>query len=184
MPDVDDYLAGRTDLTRRVVRNWTKLKQIVKEHSPGGILEIGTFKGATTLRFCKWAPDAVVTTVDKNGENQDIALTLLHMFRCDDRVTFHRSDSISWLAKQIRFGPKWDFILLDSYHTYAHVMAEFAFSLQLINPPGIIMLDDIDRLAPEAEKSKDRGVPGAAKVLRKVYGDHWHEDKNLGWVTF
>lgn len=122
---------------------------------PKSILEIGTHLGSSTISIAlatkNYSTNAMIDTVDIHDVNdpkkefwkkfgsKNSAKNNLKTIKLDHIVTFHISNSISFLKSSIK---KYDFIFLDGSHSADYVYQEIMLSLKKLNNDGVILLHD------------------------------------------
>jgi predicted O-methyltransferase YrrM len=114
---------------------------LVSARMPKKILEIGTYRGLTTLNLALNAPQAEVHTIDITDAwgsyyySERSEATSIHQ-HYGDTATFD-------FAKEI--GGSVDFCLIDGGHDYDRVRKDTAKVLPLMSDDGILLWDDYGR---------------------------------------
>jgi hypothetical protein len=114
---------------------------LVASKSPRKILEIGTYRGLTTLNLALNAPQAEVHTVDITdtwgsyyyAENAEV-----------NNISQHYGDSTSFDFFH-NIGAGVDFCLIDGGHSYEQVRNDTLKVLPLMADDGILLWDDYGR---------------------------------------
>jgi predicted O-methyltransferase YrrM len=132
------------------------LCMLVAAWQPRKILEIGTFKGLTTLNLALNAPEAIVHTLDLPPEsgrtrfatNDTAIIARRGGYHYADhpeaaRIRQHLGDSASYDFAAI--GPDVDLALIDAAHSYAYVRNDTARTLPLLRDQGVILWHDYGR---------------------------------------
>lgn len=146
--------AGSMTLTEVAV-----LSQLVAAWKPTKILEIGTFRGLTTLNLARNAPTAEVHTVDlpeqfnptdtafANNDPAIIAARGSYFYReteVENRVIQHHGDTATYdLSGKV--GPGVDVCLIDAAHTYEYVRSDTARVLKVMSDRGWLLWHDYGR---------------------------------------
>lgn len=118
------------------------------------ILEVGTFRGKTTLLLSKLFPDALVVTYDLPADDPVMRQT----YRRDDptRLSEHvQRRSANIVAARAQFieansfflpvrtpGP-YDLVWVDGAHTYPEIAWDICNAYNCCRPGGIVMCDDV-----------------------------------------
>jgi predicted O-methyltransferase YrrM len=136
----------------------SSLCYLVAARKPRKVLEIGTFKGLTTLNIAKNAPDAEVHTVDLppdfnpeateyDTKDKGIILRRGTYYYASlpeaQRIRQHFGDSASFDFGQVGGGV--DFCLIDAAHSYDYVRNDTARVLPLISDGGLLLWHDYGR---------------------------------------
>lgn len=127
------------------------LYQVARAMRATSLLEVGTHVGASTLVLALAANrnGGHLTTVDIADVNADDAEWKRRgcRFRPSDTLaragvvaTFHRSDSVAWLAAD---RGSYDLIFLDGLHEAQQLYRELPLALRRLNPDGLILLHDV-----------------------------------------
>jgi len=154
------------------------LCQIVATLQPKKVVEIGTFRGVTTLNIALNAPKAVIHTVDLLP-NQDPRATVFE--NADAEVIRKRGDLVfqgTPQEKQIQrylgdsaildfsvIGSGVDLALIDAAHSYEYVRNDTARVLPLMAADGILLWHDY-ACRDLVEKSHLRW--GVSKFLHEI----------------
>ncbi len=174
---------GEFLLARRAIRKFgavqrtrelMELIHLVREQSPGVILEIGTKAGGTLYCWARVSScDALLISVDLpdgefgGGYSELEAPRFKNFLRENQRLSCLRMDSHSGAAREsvveLLEGKSIDFLFIDGDHRYEGVRADFENFSPLVRPGGLIAFHDT-RANP--------GMP-AAQVHR-----FWEEIKN------
>ena len=154
------------------------LKEVYnRANKPLNVLEIGTYKGRSTVfLLLSLPPNSQLTYVDifedcnDHGENgiikgkltggqlerickNNITKTQRFANRTDVQVTHVRADSKVWLKEnRNKFKKLFNFIFIDGDHRYEGVKADLLNSLPLIKDDGIIAGHDFGISGPEVTK--------------------------------
>jgi len=115
------------------------------------VLETGCSRGFST--------SFLATAVTDNGDGRVISIdadNLFHLWEgseVEPAITFIKANSLDAIGqvRELLNGEMFDFLFLDSLHTYAHLMAEIMLYERLLKIGGIIILHDTifyDCLAP------------------------------------
>jgi len=144
---------------------------------PLTILETGSIRstqeqyrlndGWSTLAFALWAAehDGRVISLDLDTT---AANTVLSETGLGDRVELVQGDSLNVLHDLIYGGdpPRVDLLFLDSENDGDLTFKEYVLGRQLLNRPGLVIVDDVDLSDPNIRKGDDlvpyltaQGVP-------------------------
>jgi hypothetical protein len=114
---------------------------LVAYRKPRKILEVGTYRGLTTLNLALNAPQAEVHTVDIT----DAWGSYYYAERPEiGNIKQHHGDSNTFDFRT-QVGPGVDFCLIDGGHSYAQVRNDTLKALPLMVDDGILLWDDYGR---------------------------------------
>lgn len=127
-------------------------------------LETGSIR-SDQIRFRDgdgWSTVALATNVKVHGGRStsvdldtSVASQVLSTNGLHDYVRLIDGHSIDKLGEYLLTGEKFDFILLDSDNDAALILHEWYLAKRLINPGGIIMVDDVEPGSKEVLKGND-----------------------------
>ena len=136
----------------------SSLCNLVAARRPRKVLEIGSFRGLTTLNIAINAPDAEIHTIDlpqgfdpasTRFDNNDAGVIRSRGFYYYDgreeakRIHQHYGDTAAFDYDQIGGGV--DLCLIDAAHSYEYVRNDTAKSLPLMSPGGLMLWHDYGR---------------------------------------
>jgi predicted O-methyltransferase YrrM len=131
---------------------------IVAARHPRKVLEIGSFRGLTTLNIAMNAPEAEIHTLDLPPNfdpaetkfvNNDASVIRSRGFCYYEgreeaaRIHRHYGDTATFNYKEIGGGV--DFCLIDAAHSYDYVRNDTARSLSLMTDDGLMLWHDYGR---------------------------------------
>lgn len=160
--NIEQYIEERTDvppyLQESLFRGWRQIAELIDKNRFSNLLEIGTYKGATTLRFAnlvnQWGGS--IETININPQELEVAEAICRENGLTN-VTFHLGDSLEILEKL--HGP-WDLVLIDGLHSHARSMADYLAVKDKMKKNAVIIFDDV-----AYSDSEDGGVPKTAAML-------------------
>jgi Predicted O-methyltransferase len=136
----------------------SSLCHLVAARRPQKILEIGSFRGLTTLNMAMNAPDAEIHTLDlppdfdpaqTQFENNDASIIRSRGFYYYEgrseasRIHQHYGDTATFDYAEIGGGV--DFCLIDAAHSYEYVRNDTARTLPLMSVDGLMLWHDYGR---------------------------------------
>jgi predicted O-methyltransferase YrrM len=136
----------------------SSLCHLVAARRPRKVLEIGSFRGLTTLNIAMNTPDAEIHTLDlppdfdptqTQFENHDANIIRARGFYHYDgreeasRIHQHYGDTATFDYEEIGGGV--DFCLIDAAHSYAYVRNDTAKALALMTADGLLLWHDYGR---------------------------------------
>lgn len=120
------------------------LEKLVKEFQPKNSLEIGCAEGVSSMVICNGLPaGATHTIVDPNQNTQWKGMGIENIEKCgfnNYRLVVDYSEFA--LPELLKAGNKYDFVFVDGWHTFDHVLLEFFYISRLLNIGGIVVFDD------------------------------------------
>lgn len=124
------------------------LRQWIRNHRPRRILEIGLAYGVSSLAICDaldWEQEIVYHIVDPYQHSQWRGVGLLNLERAGyaPAISFHEETSQTALPKLLRSNLRFDCVFIDGSHEKSDVLLDVQHSHALLNPGGLILLDDI-----------------------------------------
>lgn len=106
--------------------------------APSRILEIGTAIGFSALLMAKYAPEAKITTIDRNPEMIDLAKENFKKYDNHNQITLLEGDAENVIKS---LDKNFDFVFMDSAKSkYVVFLPEI---LNRLNKGGIIIFDDV-----------------------------------------
>lgn len=136
----------------------SSLCHLVAARRPRKVLEIGSFRGLTTLNIAMNAPDAEIHTLDLPPDTNPASTA----FNTNDvniiasrggyyyesrpeaaRISQHYGDTATFDYKEIGGGV--DFCLIDAAHSYEYVRNDTAKTLPLMSDGGLMLWHDYGR---------------------------------------
>jgi predicted O-methyltransferase YrrM len=136
----------------------SSLCHLVAARNPRKVLEIGSFRGLTTLNIAMNAPEAEIHTLDlppnfdpaeTKFENNDAGVIrsrgVYHYEKREEatRIRQHYGDTATFNYEEIGGGV--DFCLIDAAHSYEYVRNDTARSLSLMTNDGVMLWHDYGR---------------------------------------
>ena len=133
---------------------------------PGKILEIGTAIGFSALLMAQHAPEAQITTIDRNPEMIGLAKENLAKYDERSQITLLEGDAVDLLAG---LEDIYDFVFMDSAKSkYIVFLPEI---LKHLKVGGVIVLDDIFQGGDVAKDIQEvrRGQRTIYRGLHKLF---------------
>lgn len=154
-----------------IVRDKTadKLVEICISIKPKHILEIGTAIGYSGILMLT-STDALLTTIEKNEERAEQALSNFKRFNLLDRVNLKLGDALDEIEKLYNSMQKYDLIFLDGpkgqYFRY------YPFLKEMLRYEGVIFADNVDLLgllsSPQLVTHKKRAMVNNMKKFIEI----------------
>jgi hypothetical protein len=131
---------------------------LVAARKPCKILELGTYRGLTTLNLAMNAPNAVVHTVDETNQWGSY-----HYSGCPEaeRIRQHFGHTETFDFSKIGVGV--DFCLIDAGHSYRSVRNDTAKVLPVMSDDGLILWHDYGR-----DDFLEYGRDGITRFLHEI----------------
>lgn len=114
------------------------LGKLVESQKPKRILEIGTATGFSALIMLENAPNATLTTIEKNPQRLEIANQVFEDCGVQNRVVTILGDANEEVKS---LDGKFDFIFLDG--PKSHYGKQFPYLLKHLEAKGIIVCDNV-----------------------------------------
>lgn len=113
------------------------LAKLIELHGSKSALEIGVFRGLTAVELIN-AVKGNYTGVDLEDHRLDFVKTKFET----DNAWFIHNDSLTVLHAFVNEQRHYDFIFIDSFHSYEQVSKEFSYCKDIINKGGLIAFHD------------------------------------------
>lgn len=133
---------------------------------PKKILEIGTAIGFSALLMAENAPDAQITTIDRNEEMIGFAKENLAKYDQRKQITLLEGDAVDVLQD---LTETYDFVFMDSAKSKYVVFLPQV--LKRLNPGGLILIDDVFQGGDVAKAFEDikRGQRAIYRGLHSLF---------------
>lgn len=115
-----------------------KIKEILEKEKPKRILEIGTAVGYSASMFAKFAPNAIIDTIELNEERAKEAKENIEKIGVSERIKIHIGNAVEILPT---FTEKYDIIFIDANKGKYPIFLQEA--IRLSYPGSIIIADNI-----------------------------------------
>jgi predicted O-methyltransferase YrrM len=155
------------------------LYQVVRAMGAKTVLDIGTYCGSSAATFAQAVGEGGrVVSVDIRDANSPNAywsrvpgcrppIEALESVGLADRVRFVKARSDEFMSKT---SERFDFISIDGWHEAFAVYTDVLLALNLLNPDGLIFMDDVQRPGQPIPPGVNK-IPGPHKALV------WHENR-------
>ncbi|WP_414053558.1 O-methyltransferase [Macrococcus equi] len=115
------------------------VKQLIRIHQSKHVLEIGTAIGYSALHFTSVNPDVHVTTIERNEEMYDYAMSNSELFKRTDQLRIVFKDALE--AFYDVNDKEYDILFIDA--AKAQSMKFFELYSPLVRRGGLIITDNI-----------------------------------------
>ena len=115
-----------------------EIKKILIKENPKRILEVGTAVGYSASQFAKYAPEAIIDTIELNEERYNEAKINIKKIGVDDRINVYLGNAVDILPT-IKF--EYDIVFIDANKGKYPVFLQEG--IRLVKPGGIILADNI-----------------------------------------
>jgi predicted O-methyltransferase YrrM len=116
------------------------LKSLVELHCSKKILEIGVFRGFTSNKLIE---ASIINKGDYTGiDIEDHRIEEIKEKFENTNSWFIQNNSLIVLESFVKENKKFDFIFIDSFHSYEQVSNEFNFCKSIITKNGLIAFHD------------------------------------------
>lgn len=142
----------------QVMKEITKLYELVKSENPKTVLEIGTDKGGTLYLWCQAAADdAIIGSIDLSSRRryspQRRELYAKFIKTAQQKLHFlpfssHEQSTVE-KAKALFGGKQIDYLFIDGDHTYEGVKSDYIMFSPLVKSGGLIAFHDIKTVRPD-----------------------------------
>ena len=111
---------------------------LLESLQPEKILEIGTAIGFSALLMAEHAPQAQITTIDRNPEMIELAKANFDKYDSRQQITLLEGDAVDLLET---LEDSYDLVFMDSAKSKYVVFLPQV--LKRLNPGGLILIDDV-----------------------------------------
>ena len=149
------------------------LTNYIKENSVKSILEIGSAIGYSAIKFCLVDDNVIVTTIERDLDRYNIAVSNIKSFSFEKRIEIINDD-----AFKVNLDKKYDLIFIDAAKAqYINFFEKFKFNL---NDNGVIVSDNLNfhGLVNGNYDNLSRNVKGLVRKLRS-YINFLEENKEI-----
>lgn len=115
-----------------------KIREILEKNNPKRILEIGTAVGYSASMFAKYAPNAIIDTIELNEERAKEAKENIKNIGVSERINIHIGNAVDILPT---FFEKYDIIFIDANKGKYPIFLQEA--IRLSHSGSIIIADNI-----------------------------------------
>lgn len=148
------------------------LTNYIKENNIKNILEIGSAIGYSAIKMALVSSDIKVTTIERDKDRYDIALSNINKFNLSDRITIINDDALD-----IDINDKYDLIFIDAAKAqYIKFFEKFDKNLK---KNGVIVSDNLSfhGLVEDDSKTNNRNTKQLVKKIRKYIEYLKHNEK-------
>lgn len=117
------------------------LTQLIRMQEPATILELGTAIGYSALRMLEAAPNATITTIERNDEMVAIARENIKQAQQTEAVEILHADAFDAIEKLINEKRQYDFIFIDA--AKGQYKKFFTQVETLLRDKGVIVCDNV-----------------------------------------
>ena len=129
---LEDHIPIIMDDTLDVIKN------ILEKENPKRILEIGTAVGYSASMFAKYAPNAIIDTIELNEERYNEAKINVQKIGVEDRINLYLGNAVEILPT-LNF--EYDIVFIDANKGKYPVFLQEG--IRLIKSEGIIIADNV-----------------------------------------
>ncbi len=156
------------------------IQELIFNQRPQWIIETGTGKGGSAMFYaslCELMGHGRVITVD----TENVDMTEIRKHPWSKRISFFKGSSVDYHIKatvnEMVGLYSNNMVILDSWHTKAHVYREMLLYSKFVPVGGYMIVEDSHANGnPVPWKWDDEGPMGAIEQWMKSYGDQWEID--------
>ena len=139
---------------------------LVESLQPEKILEIGTAIGFSALLMAEHAPQAQITTIDRNPEMIELAKANFAKYDSRQQITLLEGDAMDLLET---LEDSYDLVFMDSAKSKYVVFLPQV--LKRLNPGGLVLIDDVFQGGDVAKPFEDikRGQRAIYRGLHSLF---------------
>ena len=131
------------------------LHHLIVMHRPKLALEIGTYQAGTSevlARALHEAGGGHLETIDPFN-NEQLSLIAAMPLELQRRISFSHVNSGAHFDTALSQGKRYDFVLIDGNHEFEYVQFDLECAARLIQPGGLVVLDNIEQPGPNSRRS-------------------------------
>jgi predicted O-methyltransferase YrrM len=140
---------------------YARLERLLDEVKPSRTLEIGMANGQSAAIFCRYLRDRQINTrhvaIDPFQSSDDgwkgAGLSLIRDQRLEEYIELIEDFDYLALPRLVAQGARFDFVLIDGYHTFDYTLLDIFYADMLLRTPGVLV-------------AHDSGWPAVYKALR------------------
>ncbi|WP_414055080.1 O-methyltransferase [Macrococcus equi] len=150
------------------------VKQLIRIHQSKHVLEIGTAIGYSALHFTSVNPDVHVTTIERNEEMYDYAMSNRELFKRTDQLRIVFKDALE--AFYDVNDKEYDILFIDA--AKAQSMKFFELYSPLVRRGGLIITDNIryHDFVGNIEIVRSRNIKQMVRKIEKY--NQWLSENN------
>ncbi|WP_414046221.1 O-methyltransferase [Macrococcus equi] len=150
------------------------VKQLIRIHQSKHVLEIGTAIGYSALHFTSVNPDVHVTTIERNEEMYDYAMSNSELFKRTDQLRIVFKDALE--AFYDVNDKEYDILFIDA--AKAQSMKFFELYSPLVRRGGLIITDNIlyHDFVGNIEIVRSRNIKQMVRKIEKY--NQWLSENN------
>lgn len=146
--EVEDAGGNRHEVHSHVSRQeGERIQRIIRRHDVRRSLEVGCAFGLASLHICEALSEnkeARHIIVDPNQKTEWHGVGLHSLERAGfDNYEFIEEPSEIALPKLLERGRRFDFALIDGWHTFDHTLLDLFYVTRLLSVGGIVAVDDL-----------------------------------------
>lgn len=152
------------------------LTKYIKKNNIKHILEIGSAIGYSAIKMAKVSDDIKVTTIERDKEIYDLAVSNINKFNLNERINIILDDALN-----IELNDKYDLIFIDAAKSqYIKFFEKFDKNL---NIGGVVVTDNLSfhGLVEDDSKTNNRNTKQLVRKIRK-YIEFLKENKDYDTV--
>ncbi|MBZ0097508.1 MAG: class I SAM-dependent methyltransferase [Taibaiella sp.] len=133
------------------------LHSLIKQYQPKNTLEIGCAEGLSSMVICESIGSTGKHTIIDAFQSTDWSNHGIYNLKKAgfDNFTLIEERSEFVLPQLLKEGKKYDFVFVDGWHTFDHVLVEFFYINNLLPVGGVVAFDDT-------------GLTGINRVMRYI----------------
>ncbi|HKR64505.1 MAG TPA: class I SAM-dependent methyltransferase [Thermoanaerobaculia bacterium] len=150
------------------------VERMIQKTAATSAIEVGMAFGISSLAIASSLlrrDETRYVVIDPHQSHgwKNAGVHLLRRAGLADMVQLIEEPSQLVLPRLAAQGERFDFVFIDGWHTFDHALVDFFFCDMLLNPGGVMMLDDvgypaIDRVVRFILSNRDYELVGATRV--------------------
>lgn len=137
------------------------LTKYIKDNNIKNILEIGSAIGYSAIKMASVSDDVKITTIEKDKDRYDLAVSNINLFNMQDRIHIINDDALN-----VELDKKYDLIFIDAAKSqYIKFFEHFDKCLKI---NGVVVSDNLSfhGLVEDDSKTHNRNTKQLVKKIR------------------
>lgn len=137
------------------------LTKYIKDNNIKNILEIGSAIGYSAIKMASVSDDVKITTIEKDKDRYDLAVSNINLFNMQDRIHIINDDALN-----VELDKKYDLIFIDA--AKSQYIKFFEHFDKCLKTNGVVVSDNLSfhGLVEDDSKTHNRNTKQLVKKIR------------------
>lgn len=122
------------------------MSSLIKKYHPLRTIEIGCAEGASTLAILDsisgWTAHHNIIDPFQSTQWKNAGIKLIRDFGYSNYTLIEKKSEFA-LPQLLEKNEKFDFALIDGYHTFDHTLLDAFYLIRMLNIGGVLVIDDV-----------------------------------------